>query len=133
MKVGREQIAGLVTAVDRYVNAPGEDDRDGLAELDILEARLRGHSSATVTRGFEESLDVPVLHLDLSAAAVEIDTVIRALAAGEPAIAVGEDHAWRGVITVNPLALLRGDGERFAETFAKTLDRLVAERGGAPA
>lgn len=127
MKVGREQIAGLVTAVDRYVNAPGEDDRDGLAELDILEEQLRGQSSTTVTRGFEESLDVPVLHLDLSAAGVDIDTVIRALATGDPAIAVGEDHAWRSVLTVNPLALLPGDGARFAAAFARTLDLLSAD------
>lgn len=128
MKVGREQIAGLVAAVDRYVNAPGEDDRAGLAELDILEARLARVPAIAVTRGFEESLDVPVLHLDVTAAGVEIDSLIRALATGDPSIAVGEDHAWRGVLTVNPLALLPGDGDRFADTVASTIDRLVADR-----
>ncbi|MGG7510690.1 aminotransferase class V-fold PLP-dependent enzyme [Plantibacter sp. YIM 135249] len=122
MKVGREQIVGLVTAVDRHINAPGVDDRIGLAELDELHDRLTraGH---TVDRGVEESLDVPTLHIDLSRTGVDLDDVIRALATGDPAVAVGEDLVWRGVLVVNPLALLAGDAERFTVALGAALER----------
>ncbi len=67
MKVGREQIVGLLTAIERYMRDPGADERAGTAELDAAEAALLADGRIPVHRVQEPTLDVPGLHLDIAA------------------------------------------------------------------
>lgn len=117
MKVGREQIVGLLTAVERYVRDPGGDERSGTAELDAAEQVLRTNPALQVTRVHEPTLDVPGLHLDVRAAGAEVDAVVHALAGRDVPVYLGESEAWRGVLTVNGMALMPGQGEQIAEAI----------------
>jgi len=122
MKVGREQLMGLLAAVERYLADPGRDDRPGIAELDAVAAALAGHPAVAVGRHHDAGLDVPVLHLDLTATGLPVDEVVRRLATGDPWVALGEEAAWRGVLTVNPMALGEGDGAVLAAAVVAAVD-----------
>lgn len=126
MKVGREQIVGLLTAIERYVRDPGADERAGIAELDVTEAALRADGRIPVHRTHEPTLDVPGLHLDVRAAGAEPDAVVRALAARATPVYVGESEAWRGVLTVNPMALQPGQGAELASALIESVPAVSA-------
>jgi L-seryl-tRNA(Ser) seleniumtransferase len=114
MKVGREQIAGVLAAVAEYVADPLRHEASYDAELTAIEAGLTGDPRLNVYRALNERLWVPELRIDVSGAGVLGDVVVRALEDGEPRIHVGEDEAWRGVLVVNPMGLREGEGARFA-------------------
>jgi L-seryl-tRNA(Ser) seleniumtransferase len=114
MKVGREQIVGLLAAVEEYVANPLRHDASYEAELTAIEAGLAGDSRLAVSRAHNERLWVPELCIDVSGAGVLGDAVVRALEGGEPRIHVGEDEAWRGVLVVNPMGLREGEGALIA-------------------
>ncbi|MCU1439338.1 MAG: hypothetical protein JWP85_335 [Rhodoglobus sp.] len=124
MKVGREQIAGLLTAIERYVRDPGADERAGTVELDAVERVLNEAGTVAVTRVHEPTLDVPGLQLDISGAGADVDAVVLALGDRETPVYLGESEAWRGVLTVNGMALGAGEGESLAgavlEVIAET-------------
>ena len=113
MKVGREQIAGLVVAVDRYLKAPGADDAPGIEELKQLHGLL---SSSPVPSFWHDTsvLGVPILELALADAGFDVDAVVRGLSRLDTPVILEESEAWRGVLLVNPMALLRGDAQRIA-------------------
>jgi L-seryl-tRNA(Ser) seleniumtransferase len=121
MKVGREQIVGLLTAIERYVRDPGADESPGTAELDAVERLLVDSGAVGVARVHEATLDVPGLHLDIAGAGVEVDAVVLALAGREAPVYLGESEAWRGVLTVNGMALGEGDGERLAQAVLEVI------------
>lgn len=125
MKVGREQIAGLVAAVERYVRDPGADEAAGTRELDIAEKALRDHGGITVHRVHETTLDVPGLHLEVAAAGVAVDAFVKALGAHAEPVFVGESEAWRGVVTLNGMALQPGQGDRLAAALIEVLEELT--------
>jgi L-seryl-tRNA(Ser) seleniumtransferase len=111
MKVGREQIAGLVAAIDRYLRDPGADERPGIAELAVAATALEQEPLLHVERLHDDALDVPTLHLGVD----DVDAVIGHLASTPQPVVLGESEAWRGVLTVNPMALRPGDGALLAE------------------
>lgn len=117
MKVGREQLAGLVAAVERYLRDPGGDERAGIAELDAMEELLSSDGRLPVARAQDAALAVPCLRLDVGAAGLEVDAVVLALAAREIPVFLGEAEAWRGVLTVNPMALGEDHGVRIGEAL----------------
>lgn len=121
MKVGREQIVGLLTAVERYVHDPGGDERAGTAEVDAAELALRTNSDLPVVRVHEPTLDVPGLQLDVRAAGADVDDIVRALARREVPVYLGESEAWRGVLTVNGMALLPGQGTLIGEAVLQVV------------
>jgi D-glucosaminate-6-phosphate ammonia-lyase len=114
MKVGREQIAGLLAAVTEYIADPHRYEAGYDAELTAIEGALAGDERLGVRRVHNDRLFVPELHLDVGGSGLSADTVIRALEAGEPRIHVGEDQAWRGVLVVNPMGLNKGEGQQVA-------------------
>ncbi len=124
MKVGREQIAGLVAAVERYVADPGADERAGNAELDAAEKALTADGSIGFTRVQEPTLDVPGLHLDIASTGADLDAVVLALGALTPPVYVGEGEAYRGVLTLNGMALTPGQGEQLAAAILDVVGRL---------
>ncbi|GMA95398.1 hypothetical protein GCM10025881_22220 [Pseudolysinimonas kribbensis] len=68
MKVGREQLVGLVAAVERYLRDPGADELPGIAELDRAEETL-GAAGLAVERLRDDALDVPMLRIRVEGAA----------------------------------------------------------------
>jgi len=123
MKVGREQIAGLLAAVTEYVADPTSHESRYDAELNAIEAGLSGDSRLHVHRTHNERLWVPELHIDVSGAGISGDAVVRDLERGEPRIHVGEDDSWRGVLIVNPMGLREGEGAMIAARLTEILAR----------
>ena len=129
MKVGREQIAGLVAAVQRYVDAPGADDAAGIRELERLASRL---ASGPVRVAWHDTsaLGVPVLELDLAAAGLPLDAFVNALVKRETPVFLEEGEAWRGALLVNPMALTDGDADTIAAAVAEVAARLEGSADG---
>lgn len=120
MKVGREQIAGLLAAIERYVRDPGGDEAPGIAELAETE-RILSDAGADVERSHDAALDVPSLHVRAGDGPADVDALVLALAARAVPVYVGESEAWRGIVTVNPMALRPGDGAALGSALAEAL------------
>lgn len=100
-KAGKEEIVGLLTALDRFVKA---DDAASNAEL---EARLRdiaGQLDGAKVRlvPAAETGRAPVLEIALPDALA----VSARLQRGDPPVHLSERHAARGVLTLDPQVLL---------------------------
>lgn len=100
-KAGKEEIVGLLTALDRFVKA---DDAKANA---ILQARLE--AIATALNGCDVKLvpaaqtgRVPVLEI----AVPDALAVSAKLQKGDPPVHLSERHAARGVLTLDPQVLL---------------------------
>lgn len=117
MKVGREQIVGLVAAVREYLDDPHAWDRRYLAEVAACRAAVAAGPVRT-TDQHNVDLDVPLLVLDFADTAIDADTVARQLDEGTPRIHLGESQAWRNRLIVNPMALAPGEGARIGERVA---------------
>lgn len=122
MKVGREQIAGLLAALERYVRDPGGDEAPGIAELAQAE-RVLLDGGADVVRHHDAALDVPSLHVRVGDGADAVDALVLALAARPTPAYVGESEAWRGVVTINPMALGAGHGTALAGAILESMRR----------
>lgn len=124
MKVGREQIAGLLAAVESYIAAPGAGDLEGITELEKLRGLLAGGRVPAVWH--ETSvLGVPVIELQIVEAGFEVDAVVNALAARVVPVYLEEAEAWRGVLVVHPMALVAGDAEVLATAVAELSESLT--------
>jgi D-glucosaminate-6-phosphate ammonia-lyase len=127
MKVGREEIAGLITALQAF--ADGSDDADargwsGL--LDLIEHRLAELSEIEVRRSGtpRSAKPVPVLRIDLiDAQPGAAYSVVNALLAGDPAIAIGESYAGENALVVNPICLTEAEAEIVAARLRAVLSR----------
>lgn len=126
MKVGREQVAGLLVAIREFVADPDAWHAHYDTELTACAAALAESSSVVVVRDYNHHLDVPVLDVDFSNATLDADQVVRRLDTGTPRIHVGEDSAWRGVVTINPQGLNAGEGAVVGARIAG----ILAEAGG---
>lgn len=100
-KAGKEEIVGLLAALDRFVKA------DDAADNAALEARLK--KIATALAGLDVTLvpaqqtgRVPVLEIAIADALV----VSARLQRGDPPVHLSERHATRGVLTLDPQVLL---------------------------
>jgi seryl-tRNA(Sec) selenium transferase len=106
MKVGREEIAGLITALQRF--AAGSDEADfhswsGL--LDQVEHELRDIPGIECDRTGppRSKKPLPLLRIELTDAEPGAAyAIINQLLAGDPAIALGESYAEQNVLIVNP-------------------------------
>jgi L-seryl-tRNA(Ser) seleniumtransferase len=115
MKVGREQVIGLLTAVREHVADPRRWDRHYADELTACEQALAGCPDLRATRVEPDEAAVPTLVIDFSDAPVDADEVARQLDRGTPRIHLGEAEAWRNRLILNPMALVAGDGARIGE------------------
>jgi D-glucosaminate-6-phosphate ammonia-lyase len=127
LKVGREQIAGLLAAVTEYVADPERHEPEYDAELTALETELRRGPRLAARRTRNERLCVPEVEVDVSATGLRGDVVVRALEAGDPRIHVGEDQAWRDILVINPMGLGKGEGQQIAARLIEVCDA-AAER-----
>jgi seryl-tRNA(Sec) selenium transferase len=114
MKVGREEIVGLLVALQRF--AAGSDEADFARWsrlLDGIEETLRDVPGICLSRSANRGGGVPLLAIDLAGddPADVAYAVVNALLDGEPRIAIGESHAERGRLTVNPQSLTDDEAE----------------------
>jgi L-seryl-tRNA(Ser) seleniumtransferase len=123
MKVGREEIAGLVVALRRF--AAGSDEADlarWQARLDPIEAALGGIPGIAVSRHVGRK-PVPTLRIDLAARGGRqaADGAVLALLGGEPPVAVGEQQADHGILVVDPQGLDEAEAALVAAAVRRVL------------
>ncbi len=124
MKVGREEIVGLLVALRRF--AAGSDEADLVrfhALLDPIEAALAGLPGVRACRRVPEGKPVPMLHIEIDPAVAGQDAyaVVNALQEGEPGIAVVQSWAEFGRIAVNPQGLTPDEAEVVARRLREVL------------
>ena len=108
MKVGREEIVGLITALRRF--AAGSDDEDlerWQRVLDPIEQALEGIPQIRVSRHVPPHKPVPALRIELDGDCdgMRAYDVVNRLLDGEPAIAIDQSYAEHGRLSINPQAL----------------------------
>lgn len=119
MKVGKEEILGLVAALRAYVARDHAADRARwLAQVAYVAEALDGLDGVRVDVSGEGS--VPRAYARLGPRWRAADVVL-ALEAGEPRVWVGQGRLDQGTLTVNPLALRAGEERVVAERLLATL------------
>lgn len=120
-KAGKEEIVGLLVALERFVKA------DDAAANAGLQSRLE--AIATTLNGFDVKLipaaqtgRVPVLEI----AVPDALAVSAALQKGNPPVHLSERHAARGVLTLDPQVLLPEHDAPLAAALRETLQSTVA-------
>jgi len=125
-KVGKEEIAGLMTALELY------QSRNFVAELSRWTADMEHIvSSVRAVRGIAARVQYPqsngrevpsaVIRIDTCMGARDAHTVINALQEGDPPICVFEKYAAFGEIVIFPEALRLGEAEIIARRLCEVL------------
>ncbi|MFT4038056.1 MAG: aminotransferase class V-fold PLP-dependent enzyme [Thermomicrobiales bacterium] len=113
MKVGREEIVGLLVALQRFAAGSDEADLARMHELlDPIEDAVQAVPGVMVERVTPRGKPVPRLHVTLAdddgTRAYEL---VNRLLEGEPGIAVDQSHAEFGRIAVIPQSLTPAESE----------------------
>jgi L-seryl-tRNA(Ser) seleniumtransferase len=103
-KAGKEEIVGLLTALERFENADDAADNEALAaRLRAIAVLLEGIAGITVTLvPAAQTGRVPVLEI----AVPDALALSARLQRGDPPVHLSERHAARGVLTLDPQVLL---------------------------
>src|SRR4030095_3901539 len=100
-KAGKEEIVGLLTALDRFVKADDAADNEALAaRLKAIAAMLEGIAVTLVPAA--KTGRVPVLEI----AVADALALSARLQRGDPAVHLSERPAARRVLTLDPQVLL---------------------------
>lgn len=129
MKVGKEEIIGLVAALERYVRLDHDAVRAGwLEKLSSVQRELSSVDGLDVA-----VIEHPATGMDVPYALVKLDEtrlgltayhVLARLQECDPPIYLSEEPAWQGAVAINPMALLDGD----EVIIARRLARIVTTR-----
>ena len=114
-KVGKEQIVGLLTALELFVQEDPEERRQAWqARMEELVARLEGipHAEARVVADRKRA-EIPVVHLQVDEEAVGLSAleVVRQLQDGDPSIHANPGHVSEGIVAFGPMCLKEGEPE----------------------
>ena len=114
-KVGKEQIVGLLTALELFVQEDPEERRQAWqARMEELVARLEGipHAEARVVADRKRA-EIPVVHLQVDEEAVGLSAleVVRQLQDGDPSIHANPGHVNEGIVAFGPMCLKEGEPE----------------------
>jgi len=121
MKVGREQIFGMVAAIDQYlINA---EYNLGNEELDMCEKIVQESDAIDVIRYRNEYLLVDQLKFRIGAPQF-VDEVYLELHHGSPRVILGQELTPLGFLTLNPMALQSGQGEKIARRIIEISQKL---------
>jgi D-glucosaminate-6-phosphate ammonia-lyase len=120
MKVGKEEIAGLVRALELYVARDHEADRRRWErDMRLVAAGLSGLTGIQATYTFplpnRRPLPCVLVHVDTAVLGRSALDVNRALEDGEPSIVLGEQLASSGTLVVYPSNLRPGEAQIVAE------------------
>lgn len=114
MKVGREEIIGLLTALRIFID--GSDEADCArwsAILAIIARQIEGICGIRCRPILSANKPLPRLSIELDEAALGITAyeAINVLLSGDPGIAVAESYAEFGQLGVNPTGLTEDEAE----------------------
>ncbi len=125
MKVGREQIFGMVAAIDRYlINA---EYNLGNEELNMCEKIVQESDAIDVIRYRNEYLLVDQLKFRIGSPQF-VDEVYLELHHGTPRVILGQELTSLGFLTLNPMALQLGQGEKIARRIIEISQKLGIKR-----
>lgn len=111
-KAGKEEIVGLIVALERFVGIDWEAEGRALeGRLQRMAQRLGGAGFATRLVPAAETGRQPWLEVSIDHARTGLDALgaSRALQAGEPPIHLSERRAAEGMLLIDPAALSAGD------------------------
>lgn len=123
-KVGKEEIAGLLTALQLYSQRDLEAERKKwICDVETVTSELQGLPGVTARVVKADGREVPhaSITVDSKAAGLTANAIIRALQEGDPSISVFERHADSGTIVIMPEALLAGE----AQIIARRLKQII--------
>lgn len=125
LKVGREEIVGLITALRIFAAGSDEDDWARWdATLDIVHERLDGIPGVAIHRTSAPPARYPAIWLELDERRARLGSfeLINALLRGKPPIAAAESLADRGQVGILPHGLTPDEakivGQRFRDLLA---------------
>ena len=132
MKVGKEEIVGLVAALKRYVSLDHQARLAGWErQIALIVDGLADVGHLRASRVFPDYTGRPVprawLTWEEETAGLSKQEVLNALAEGSPAIRVMEEYAGVGLL-IDPTTLLEGQ----EAVIVDRLRRIFAGRGNAP-
>jgi D-glucosaminate-6-phosphate ammonia-lyase len=113
-KAGKEEIVGLLVALERYA---GADDEASNAELEKRLQRIAQDLGNGKIVSARETGRVPQLHLTVKKPA----DVSRRLQAGDPPVHLSERYAAQGVLIIDPQALRPEDDAALAAALRNAL------------
>lgn len=126
MKVGKEEIVGLLVALQRYLERNHAADhaawecrmhalRDGLVNLPGVTVDIVG--------AFSKAGAVPcaVIRIDETETGISAYQVLEELQEGEPRIFLNEERAWQGIIGANPMCLRDEDIPQIVARFRQIM------------
>lgn len=123
MKVGKEQIVGLLVALDRFVE---QDEKELIARMTKKATRmtdaLMGIDGLRVSIA-ENPGQWPCIELRVNpkTAAMTAFDLVQALQRDEPAIYLVEGHAREGLTGIDPFCLQSGEEEQIVAAIRKAL------------
>jgi L-seryl-tRNA(Ser) seleniumtransferase len=126
MKVGREEIVGLIVALRRFAAGSDEADLERMQRLlDPIEAALDGIPGIRVSRHVPASKPVPSLRVELEGecAGERAYAVVNRLLEGEPAIAIDQSRAEHGQLRVVPQGITPEEAEAVGWRMREELGR----------
>ena len=114
MKVGKEEIVGLLKALELYVNRDIENElRIWDLKVETLLELMNGLPQLNAFRSFPDEVDRPVprvfIKIDENILGMSARTVVNRLKDSNPPIWTQEFLVDSGTIIVNPIGLLEGD------------------------
>jgi len=126
-KVGKEEIAGLVTALEIYERRDFAAERARwTADMELIAAGVRGIPGVSARLQYPQAngREVPsaIVKIDAAVAGTDAHAVINALQEGEPPVCVFEKFASTGEIVFFPEALRSGEAEIVARLLRKILE-----------
>lgn len=129
MKVGREEIVGLLVALQRFAAGSDRDDLERMQRLlDPIEAALEEVPGVSVARHIPVDKPVPSLSVTICGddAGERAYTVVNRLLDGEPSIAVAQSHAEFGRLAVIPQGVTADEAGYIATRLHQELLAVVS-------
>jgi D-glucosaminate-6-phosphate ammonia-lyase len=126
LKVGKEEIVGLMVALEAYVNRDHAAERkQWIAMLEEIAAALEGVPGVSIDLGGKKTAStVPVAVISLDETVIEqsVEDVINKLIEGDPAVGVSQGHVDQRAIGINPMVLQPGEAEIVGRRLREVLE-----------
>lgn len=129
MKVSKEEMVGLVAALDQYVKRDHESERRlWESQVEFLIENLRELPHVEVSRTFPDDAGRPVprvrVRIDEHALGTTAYDIEKRLGLLDPPVGVTPYNLHEGALMLNPACLLEGDAELVVAAFRKVWNQL---------